>query len=177
MDYVVSSIAVVILLPFLLILFLAASADTGFPGIFSQQRIGRFGKPFVIWKFKTYHHRNHTKSAFGNWMRRTKLDELPQLINILFGDMSLVGPRPDIPGYYDQLTGENRLILELKPGLTSEAGIIFRNEEFLLSKQKNPLLYNDEILFPEKVRLNLKYYRELSLKNDFMIIWKTLGII
>ena len=173
MDYVLSSIAIVVLFPLLLILFLAASIDTGFPGIFSQERIGRYGKPFVIWKYRTYHHRTHTKSAFGRWMRRSKLDELTQLFNIILGDMSIVGPRPDIPGYYDRLTGRNRFILQLKPGLTSEAGIVFRNEEALLAQQINPLEYNDHVLFPEKVRLNLKYYEEMSLKSDLMIIWKT----
>lgn len=110
-------------------------------------------------------------------MRKTKLDELPQILNILKGDMSLVGPRPDISGYYDQLKGEDRLVLNLKPGLTSEAGIKYRNEEEILNKQQNPSQYNDEVLFPEKVKMNLRYYHNLSFKNDVYILFKTFSIL
>lgn len=110
-------------------------------------------------------------------MRKTKLDEAPQLFNILKGDMSFVGPRPDIAGYYDRLEGEAKLILALKPGLTSEAGIKFRNEEKILSKQEDPLKYNDEILFPEKVKMNLRYYYNLSFKEDLYILFKTFYIL
>ncbi|WP_294319049.1 sugar transferase [uncultured Chryseobacterium sp.] len=177
MDYGIVLPATFVLFPVLLILFLVASADTGFPGIFRQERIGRYGKIFIIYKFRTYHPANHTQSAVGKWMRRYKLDELPQLFNILKGDMSLVGPRPDIPGYYDILTGEDRLILRLKPGLTSEAGIKFRNEEKLLSIQKNPLRYNDEVLFPEKVKLNLEYFYQLSFKKDTQILLQTFSVL
>nr|WP_210151437.1 sugar transferase [Chryseobacterium scophthalmum] len=177
MDYVLSFSAIIILLPVFFVLFLAASLDTGFPGIFRQERIGRFGNVFIIYKFKTYHSKAHTKSAFGRWMRKTKLDELPQLFNILKGNMSLVGPRPDITGYYDLLQDENRLILGLKPGLTSEAGIKYRNEEEILNKQEDPLKYNDEILFQEKIKMNLNYYHNLSLKNDLVILLKTFLIL
>lgn len=177
MDYVLSFSAIIILLPVFFVLFLTASLDTGFPGIFRQERIGRLGNVFVIYKFRTYHSKTHIKSDFGKWMRKTKLDELPQLFNILKGDMSLVGPRPDITGYYDLLQGENRLILGLKPGLTSEAGIKYRNEEEILNKQADPLKYNDEILFQEKIKMNLNYYHNLSLKNDLVILFKTFLIL
>ncbi len=110
-------------------------------------------------------------------MRKTKLDELPQLFNILKGDMSLVGPRPDISGYYDILEGNDRLVLELKPGLTSEAGIKFRNEEEILNKQIDSLKYNDEIIFPEKVKMNLEYYKHLSLKKDAQILLRTFFVL
>ncbi len=177
MDYGIVLPATIGLLPVLLILFLVASLDTGFPGIFRQERIGRYGKIFIIYKFRTYHSVTHTKSAVGNWMRKYKLDELPQLINILKGDMSLVGPRPDIPGYYDSLKGNDRLVLELKPGLTSEAGVKFRDEEKILSQQTNSLQYNDEVLFPEKVKMNIDYYHNLSFKNDLKILLKTLSVL
>lgn len=177
MDYGISFVAFSMLLPVLLILMIISSFDTGFPGIFTQKRIGRDGRIFIIYKFRTYNPRSFTKSKIGGWMRKTKLDELPQLLNILKGDMSLVGPRPDIPGYYDVLTGENRLVLQLKPGLTSEAGIRYRNEEELLNKQKNPLQYNDEILFPEKVKLNLEYYYQLSFKKDVEILFRTFSVL
>jgi lipopolysaccharide/colanic/teichoic acid biosynthesis glycosyltransferase len=130
-----------------IILVILTSIDTGFPGIFTQKRVGCEGKLFVIYKFQTYHSRTSRKSSFGRWMRKTKLDELPQLFNILKGDMSFVGPRPDIAGYYDLLKGDNRLVLGLKPGLTSEAGIKYRNESKILERQANPLKYNDEMLF------------------------------
>lgn len=177
MDYGIVLPAILVLLPVLLILFLAASLDTGFPCIFRQERIGRYGKVFIIYKFRTYHSVTHTKSRVGNWMRKNKLDELPQLFNILKGDMSLVGPRPDISGYYDFLKGDDRLILELKPGLTSEAGIKYKNEEKILSQQTNALEYNDEVLFPEKVKMNLDYYHNLTFKNDLRILLKTLSVL
>lgn len=177
MDYGLSFVAIIILIPVFFILFVIASLDTGFPGIFKQERIGRFGNIFVIYKFKTYHSEKHTKSSVGTFMRRTKLDELPQLFNIIKGDMSLVGPRPDISGYYDLLQDENQLILNLKPGLTSEAGILYKNEDEILNQQKDPLRYNDEVLFPEKVKMNLKYYHQLSFKNDMYILLKTFSVL
>lgn len=117
---------------------------------------------------------NNKISPIGSFLRKYKIDELPQLLNILKGEMSFVGPRPDIEGYYDKLTGEERKILELKPGLTSEASIIYKNEEELLAKQNNPLKYNDEVLFPEKIRLNLDYYYNRSIFLDLKIILRTL---
>lgn len=113
-------------------------------------------------------------NSFSHFLRQTKLDEFPQLINVLKGDMSLVGPRPDIPGYYDQLKGEERKILELRPGITSPASIKYRDEENELRKQENPLEYNDSVLFPDKIRMNLEYYYNRSFWGDINIIWKTL---
>lgn len=177
MDYGLSFVAIIFLFPVFLILIIVASFDTGFPGVFSQERIGREGKIFIIFKLRTYHPKTRKKSKIGSLFRKTKLDELPQLFNILLGDMSLVGPRPDIPGYYDMLKGEDRLILQIKPGLTSDAGIQFRNEEELLNQQADPLKYNDEVLFPEKVKMNLNYYRQLSFKKDAQILLKTFSVL
>lgn len=177
MDYGLSFVAIIFLFPVFFILIIVSSFDTGFPGIFRQERIGRGGRVFIIYKFRTYNPKNSTKSKIGCWMRKTKLDELPQLFNVLKGDMSLVGPRPDIPGYYDQLKGEDRFVLLLKPGLTSEAGIKFRNEEELLNRHENALQYNDEILFPEKVKMNLDYYYDLSFKKDARILLKTFLVL
>jgi len=177
MDYGLSFAAIIVLLPVFFILIIISSFDTGFPGIFKQERVGRKGHVFIIYKFRTYHPKNFTKSKIGSWMRETKLDELPQLFNVLKGDMSLVGPRPDVLGYYDQLKGEDRLVLLLKPGLTSEAGIKFRNEEETLNKQENPLQYNDQILFPQKVKMNLDYYYDLSFKKDARILLKTFLVL
>lgn len=107
---------------------------------------------------------------YGNFLRSSKFDELPQLLNILLGKMSFVGPRPDVPGYYDQLQGEERKILELKPGLLSRAALKYYNEEDILNAQQVPLKYNDEVIFPDKVRMNLDYYYKRSLREDFRIL-------
>ncbi len=173
---IIFSITGLFLLGWLIILcWLLASIDTKSNGLFIQKRIGQFGKPFNIFKLKSM--RSHgtikTISSFGNFLRKTKIDELPQLFNVLIGNMSIVGPRPDVPGYYDQLQGEDRKILELKPGLTSLATLKYANEETLLAQQQNPLHYNDTILFPDKVTLNLDYYHNHSFFGDLKIIWKT----
>lgn len=158
----------------ILLLIVIASLYTKSNGLFLQKRIGQFGKPFKIFKIKTMNDATKKVSFFGAFLRKSKLDELPQLLNILLGQMSFVGPRPDIPGYYDKLEGENRKILELKPGLTSLASIKYSNEEDLLSKQINPLHYNDTIIFPDKVKMNLDYYYKQSFLVDLQIIVKTL---
>ena len=98
------------------------------------------------------------------------MDELPQLFNILLGQMSFVGPRPDVPGYYDKLQGEARKLLELKPGLCSRAALKYFNEEALLAKKQDPLKYNDEVIFPDKVRMNLEYYYNRSFLEDLRIL-------
>lgn len=112
-------------------------------------------------------------SKFGMFLRKSKIDELPQLVNILFGQMSFVGPRPDIIGYYDQLQGEDRKILELKPGLCSWTALKYIDEEALLQRQKDPLKYNDEVIFPDKIRMNLDYYYNRSFIEDMKILWAT----
>ena len=159
----------------LLILYILASIDTKQNGIFSQKRIGQFGMPFTIYKIRTFGRSSEKPiSKLGAFLRNSKLDELPQLWNIIIGNMSFVGPRPDIAGYYDSVQGENRKILELKPGLTSLASIKYANEEYLLEKQENPLEYNDTIIFPDKVKMNLDYYCSNSIYGDLKIIWKTI---
>ena len=171
------SITGLFLLGWLLILcWLLASIDTKSNGLFIQKRIGQFCKPFNIFKLKSMKEVHGVKaiSRFGNFIRKTKIDELPQLFNVLIGEMSVVGPRPDVPGYYDKLQGEERKILELKPGLTSLATLKYANEETLLEQQENPLHYNDTILFPDKVTLNLAYYHTHTFFGDLKIIWKTM---
>lgn len=155
----------------ILLLLLWAKIDTGGSGIFRQKRVGQFGEIFEIFKIRTMNVKNGQISSFGKFVRKYKLDELPQLVNILKGDMSFVGPRPDIPGYYDRLEGEDRNVLLLKPGLCSRATLKFINEEELLAAQKNPLEYNDEIIFPEKIKLNLQYYHNQSFMEDLKILY------
>ena len=107
-------------------------------------------------------------------MRKYKLDELPELWNVVNGEMSLVGPRPDVPGYADNLQNNDRLVLKMRPGITGPASIKYANEELLLSKQDNPRKYNDEVIFPDKVRINLEYYNNRSLYLDIKIIFATI---
>ena len=109
-------------------------------------------------------------TSLGAVLRKYKLDELPELWNILFGDMSFVGPRHDVPGYAHQLTGENRNILKLKPGLTGPASLKYSEEEDILATVENPQRYNDEVIYPDKVKLNLDYYHNCSLYGDLRII-------
>jgi lipopolysaccharide/colanic/teichoic acid biosynthesis glycosyltransferase len=158
----------------LFVFWIIASVDTKSNGLFIQERVGQWRKFFRIYKIKTMHPVTAKISRFGTFLRKTKIDELPQLFNILKGEMSVVGPRPDIAGYYDVLLAEERKILELKPGLTSLASIKYANEEELLAKQKNPLQYNDEVIFPDKVKINLDYYYNRSFREDIKIIWKTI---
>ena len=150
-----------------------ASIDTQSFGLFFQERIGQYGKTFQIYKIKTFNDTTKKVTSLGRFLRKSKLDELPQLFNILVGQMSFVGPRPDVPGYYDTLEGENRNILELKPGLTSEASIKYAKEEEALAKQSNPLEYNDTIIFPDKVKMNLEYYYNRSFFGDLGLIFRT----
>ena len=163
----------IILSPLFFLSFLIALIDTTSTGIFTQKRIGQYGKPFTIYKVRTLHVKTGKVSTIGNFFRKYKIDELPQLWNVLIGNMSMVGPRPDLAGYYDILEGENRKILDLKPGITSEASLKYFNEEELLNQQKNPLQYNDTVIFPDKVTMNLDYYYHHSLSGDFKILWKT----
>lgn len=174
-DLFFATFGLILTFPILLLVYLIASIDTKQNGIFSQKRIGQFGLPFTIYKIRTFGLSEiKPVSRFGTFLRNSKLDELPQLWNVLLGNMSFVGPRPDIAGYYDVLDGENRKILELKPGLTSLASIKYANEDKILEHQENPLLYNDTVLFPDKVKMNLAYFYNHSLFGDVKILWNTL---
>lgn len=176
-DIIFSLFILVVFFWVLLISWLLAVIDTHTNGIFVQERIGQYGKKFKIYKLRTIITSSTSEkyriSKIGRLLRYYKLDELPQVYNILKGDMSVVGPRPDVPGYYDLLVGENRKILELKPGLTSLASLKYNKEEFLLEKKESPLTYNDNIIFPDKVQLNLSYYYNRSFGGDLIIILKT----
>ncbi|PCH52515.1 MAG: LPS biosynthesis sugar transferase [Flavobacteriaceae bacterium] len=176
-DILFAFISLVVLLPIVLASWLVACVTTNSNGIFLQERIGQYGKPFTIYKLRTMHFRTNKVSKLGAFFRRYKLDETPQLLNVLQGNMSVVGFRPDIAGYYDRLQGENRKVLELKPGLTSAAAIKYANEEAILEKQTHPLKYNDEVLFPDKVKLNLDYYYNRTFWGDIKIIWQTVLIL
>jgi lipopolysaccharide/colanic/teichoic acid biosynthesis glycosyltransferase len=173
-DLLFSFVGLLVIGWLIIIFWILASIDTRSNGVFIQERIGQWGGNFKIVKLKTMHPATAKISRLGTFLRKSKIDEWPQLWNILIGNMSFVGPRPDIPGYYDLLEGETRKILELKPGITSEASIKYKNEEMLLAGQENPLHYNDSIIFQDKVRMNLDYYYNRSFWGDLMIISRTI---
>lgn len=175
---VIASLFALLLFGWVIVLFYVwASIDTAQNGMFTQMRVGQYGRLFKIYKLKTMKHdayENKVISGLGRFLRKYKIDELPQLFNILIGDMSFVGPRPDIPGYYDKLKGDDRRLLGLKPGLTGPANIKYWNEEQLLLQQSDPFKYNDEILFPDKVKINLEYQSKRTFWLDIKIILYTL---
>ncbi|WP_297869742.1 sugar transferase [uncultured Flavobacterium sp.] len=138
--------------------------------LFKQVRIGKNGVSFVLYKFRSIPKKGVKPTVFGRILRRTKLDELPQLYNLIRGDMTLIGPRPDVPGYADQLKGDDRIILQVKPGITGLASLKYRNEEQLLAKQEDSLMYNDTVIWPDKVRINIWYIHNRTLKLDLIIL-------
>lgn len=180
-DRGVSLFGLIILFPVLIIVsILIRIKMPGGPVIFRQKRVGQYGRLFTMYKFRsmTVAHSGSSVSVkgesritpLGAVLRKYKLDELPELWNVLIGDMSLVGPRPDVPGYADKLEGDDRRILLLKPGITGPASLKYRNEEEILAEQENPQKYNDEVLFPDKVRINIEYLDNWSFWKDIKII-------
>jgi lipopolysaccharide/colanic/teichoic acid biosynthesis glycosyltransferase len=183
-DVLFAGLGLLLLWPVMLIIaLLIRMVDPG-PVIFSQERVGRKGTLFYVHKFRTMSTEQSFRSTVttlqdpritpvGAFLRRWKLDELPQLWNVLVGKMSFVGPRPDVQGYADTLTGADRIILTARPGITGPATLKYRNEESLLSKQSNPEHYNREVIWPDKVRINRGYVKNYSFKRDLYYIWQT----
>ena len=186
-DRLVSLIGLLILWPiFVIVAILIKLKMPGGPVLFVQNRIGRHGKLFKVHKFRSMTMRKETDAVtgvaaaeteritpLGEKLRKYKLDELPELWDVLIGEMSFVGPRPDIPGYADQLQGEDREILKLRPGITGPASLKYRNEEDILASVDNPQEYNDEIIYPDKVRLNRYYLHHYSFIKDIQMIFCT----
>lgn len=183
-DISVSFTGLVILGPLLLLIAVVIILTNPGPVLFRQIRAGKHGKPFTLFKFRTMivNSDNNTTTVAGDkritpagaFLRRYKLDELPELWNVLKGDMSLVGPRPDMPEFTSRLVGEEKLILELSPGITGPATLKYIKEEELLAKIGDPEKYSNEVIWPDKVRLNLNYYRTRSFAGDLVIIMKTI---
>ena len=194
-DKLTSLIGLLFLSPVLLVVAILIKVKMPGPILFCQKRVGQYGKLFTVYKFRSMTVKAEASVAsrdseatsiastaqcritpLGGKLRRYKLDELPELWNVLKGDMSFVGPRPDVPGYADQLQGEERDILKLKPGITGPASLKYRNEEELLASVENPAQYNDEVIFPDKVKLNLYYLKNYSFIKDIqMIVCTVLG--
>jgi len=184
-DRVVAFWGLLLLFPFFLFVgIIIKIMMTDGPVIFKQNRVGQFGNLFTLYKFRTMNI-NHSGSSvsikgesritpLGEKLRKYKIDELPGLWNILKGDMSFVGPRPDVPGFADKLIGNDRKILEMKPGLTGPASLKYANEEVILANQEDPIKYNTEVIWPDKIRINLKYYEKRNFLLDLKIIFYTL---
>ena len=183
-DIAFSVVGIVVTLPVILVAWIVASLETRSNGLFVQKRIGQYGKPFYVWKIKTMKPVSGMDSTVttsqdcritksGAFFRKTKIDELPQLFNVLFGQMSFVGPRPDVPGFADLLEGEDRIILSLRPGITGPATLKYKHEEILLSKVQDPERYNREVIWPDKVKINKAYIRNWSLSKDVGYLIKT----
>lgn len=162
-----------------------ARYDTGASGVFRQERVGLHGRRFNVFKIRTMRASLQVSTVVttaddpritrvGAILRRLKLDELPQLVNILRGDMSFVGPRPDVPEYMDRLRGDDRIILSVRPGVTGPATLKYRDEERLLAGQEDPERFNDEVIFPDKVRINRAYIDNYSLIGDIRYIVATI---
>jgi lipopolysaccharide/colanic/teichoic acid biosynthesis glycosyltransferase len=183
-DRIFAFTGLVIALPLFIILPAIILIDSKGPVLFRQKRVGKDGRIFTIFKFRTMTLNDGVNTVTsrtdgritrsGLFLRKWKLDELPELINVLSGDMSFVGPRPDVPGYADRLVGEDRKILLLRPGITGPATLKYLDEEEILSGVSDPQHYNDEIIFPDKVRINLKYLENFSFAGDLRIIFHTL---
>jgi lipopolysaccharide/colanic/teichoic acid biosynthesis glycosyltransferase len=184
-DLCSSFMGLIILFPLLIFISLAIKLGSSGPIFFSQKRVGKDGRLFTLVKFRSMtvqQDSSNTATARGDvritkigaFLRKYKLDELPELWNVVMGEMSLVGPRPDVPGYADSLKGTDRNMLKLRPGITGTASLKYANEEEILAAQEDPQKYNDEVIFPDKVKVNLEYYENQSLWLDIKIIFATI---
>ena len=185
-DFIVSLIGLLLLLPIIAVAWIIAAIETRSNGFFVQERVGRNADLFNVYKIKTMikiegidttitqaNDARITKS--GEFFRKTKIDELPQLWNVLIGDMSFVGPRPDVSGYADKLEGNDRIILTIRPGITGPASMKYKDEEELLRSQADPKEYNDKVIWPNKVEINKNYINNWSLITDIEYIIKTVA--
>jgi lipopolysaccharide/colanic/teichoic acid biosynthesis glycosyltransferase len=185
-DIFVAACGIIILTPLLLLIALAVLLDSGFPLLYLQIRVGKAGKDFWLAKFRTMSVKTETeKGVFeagntsrvtrvGRVLRKTKLDELPQLWNVLVGDMSLVGPRPEVRRWVDAYPDRWKIVLSIRPGITDSASILFRNEEEILACADNPELFYHDFILPRKLDLYTAYVEENSFWGDLCILAKTL---
>ena len=184
-DIVLSVVGIGITWWIMVMAWIVATFETKSNGLFMQERIGKDAKPFFIFKIKTMKKidgidtsvttstdQRITKS--GIFFRKTKIDELPQLFNVLFGSMSFVGPRPDVQGFADELMMEDRIILSVRPGITGPASLKYKDEEIFLARQKNPEEYNKEVIWPDKIKINKAYIKNWSLTQDIKYITTTI---
>ena len=188
-DIVASGLGLIILSPLFLILAIWINLDSKGPVFYRQVRVGRYNNEFRIFKFRsmrvgsdkgslvTIGGRDPRVTKSGYWIRKFKLDELPQLINVFIGDMSLVGPRPEVRHYVDYWSPEQMHVLDVRPGITDPASIKFRNENELMEKAEDPEKYYIEVIMQEKIKLYLEYVEKHSFFYDLGLIFKTFWVI
>lgn len=185
-DFVVSLIGAILLSPILLIVAIAIKIDSKGKVLFLQKRVGRYGKPFYIYKFRTMVTdaeklgkqitvgKDERITKVGAFLRKYKIDELPQLLNVVKGDMSLVGPRPEVPRYVDLYSKEERKVLEVRPGITDLASLRYKDENDILAKVENPEEYYINVIMKDKLKLNLEYIEKSNILFDISLIFKTI---
>ena len=187
-DLVASALGLIVLSPLFLILAIWIKLDSKGPVFYRQVRVGRHNKDFRIYKFRTMKvgadagslvtiGQDSRITRSGRFIRKFKMDELPQLINVLVGDMSLVGPRPEVRHYVDYWTPEQMRVLDVRPGITDLASIKFRNENELMEKAEDPEKYYIEVIMQEKLKLYLEYVDHHSFWSDIGLIFKTIWSI
>ena len=188
-DFIASGIVLIVLSPVILIFGLLIILEDGWPIIFKQERIGIGARPFVMYKLRSMRNRKEAGMAItvgnrdprvlriGTFMRKSKLDEIPQLWNVFKGEMSLVGPRPEVKRYTDLYTESQSEVLNVRPGITDFASVSFRNENEILAKQNNPEKYYIDHIIPLKIKLNKRYIDNPSLRNYFLVLWLTIRVL
>ena len=188
-DIVFSLLGLILVFSILFIISILIKINSKGPVFYRQVRVGKNNKDFKIFKFRTMYvdsdkfglitigGRDPRVTNLGYYLRKFKLDELPQLINVLFGDMSFVGPRPEVRKYVDLYSKEQMRVLKVKPGITDLASIEFRNENEILSKQENPDRYYVDVIMPKKLKINLEYIEERSILKDIRVIFKTFEVV
>lgn len=184
-DFIFSLMGILVLLPVFIILYIAIRLESPGGGIYKQKRVGRYGKDFYVYKFRsmrtgadkqgliTVGGRDPRITRIGFFIRKYKLDELPQLFNVLFGDMSLVGPRPEVRKYVDLYTDEQKKVLSVRPGITDYASIEYVDENVILGASDNPDKTYIEEIMPDKIRYNMKYINNQSVAEYFKVIFLT----
>ncbi len=184
-DLLLALVGLALAMPIIILGWVIASIETNSNGFFLQKRVGKNGQIFTLVKIKTMKpvsginthvtQKNDVRiTKSGVFFRKTKIDELPQLWNVLIGQMSFVGPRPDVKGYADKLQGKDKMILLVRPGITGPASLKYKNEEILLAKQANPEQYNNEVIWPDKVKINVNYVKNWSFSQDLLYIYQTI---
>jgi lipopolysaccharide/colanic/teichoic acid biosynthesis glycosyltransferase len=189
-DLLAAGLGLIVLSPLLLGIAVWIRRDSPGPALFRQTRVGRGGRPFAIVKFRTMTADAATRgpaitvgadrriTAVGAFLRRTKLDELPQLINVLRGEMSLVGPRPEVPAYVALWPEDLRsLVLSVRPGMTDPASIRFADESAVLARYPDPQAAYRDVIMPEKLRMYAAYVRTAGFVGDLALILRTLGLL
>jgi lipopolysaccharide/colanic/teichoic acid biosynthesis glycosyltransferase len=188
-DVILSLLGLIVLSPILILIAISVKVNSKGPVFFRQKRVGRFGKPFILYKFRSmtlfqlategiFEPGNVSRvTEIGKFFRKSKLDELPQLINVLIGDMSLVGPRPEVANWVAVYPDVWKKILTVRPGITDNASIIFHNEESILAKVDDPEQMYREVMLPKKLELYTDYVDNRSFQGDLLIILRTLKVL